>query len=511
MAKKKKHGRNLFGAQTSPSSVSRAAADAAKAKAETFVRRRVKALGAQLHEKFDGERLLPHLKYKLSDLNRIESILGMEGMTAEAVKYAFKELIPTEEGFDGYEESHVYKEENRIGQNMGHIYKKYLKITKGAKSDRQMKHAKALYKSQNWPCFNSASKKYWARIGSVQYKAYEALFAQAGENRQGVWYPDEFLWNASTAPGPAWQEKALYQMYAGRLLTRASMYAEIRTFLLNLDDISWLNEDDDQSADKFYAIDRIEDVVTISNRMKFSPVNLKIYLCKAKKASLYSPQACWFRPDGSQQDNIMRNDYVYGSQVQDKNLPGEDYSSLGNITFYPEAAVHLGATPFYSPQFREHWAVEQVIKQQILPTDKFELTLNRRLRHALSIRDMEAMIETNNEPAGAYQPGDYALLITFRGEPGFMRFVGIPQADQVTLRETDCTPSSITVESRSSMGVISPNLFNSDNTPTGPNIQSNYIAGEGRVLDTELQTAEFASDWLPEVISNVSVEEGGSR
>jgi hypothetical protein len=93
-----------------------------------------------------------------------------------------------------------------------------------------------------------------------------------------------------------------------------------------------------------------------------------------------------------------------------------------------------------------------------------------------------------------------------------MRYTGTLDVGQEGLRETDVTPSKILVTSRSSFGIASPNLVNSDSTPGTSKQTENYIAGEGRVLDTELKTLDFMNaDWKPEVITNVEVKEGGAR
>jgi len=209
----------------------------------------------------------------------------------------------------------------------------------------------------------------------------------------------------------------------------------------------------------------------------------------------------------------MRHQYVYGSTSVSSNLPSTAYSGLQAITHYANASVHIGATPFYSSNFRNHWTVEDVIKQRILPVDKFELNIKRHLKDATSIRDLEQQHDISDGGGQAsYCEGDYALLITFKGTPAFMRYQGTLGENEEGVRETDVSPSKILVTSHSSFGIASQNLINSDSTPGTTTQTSNYISGEGRVLDTSIKTLDFTNpDWLPEVITNVSVAEGGER
>lgn len=474
-------------------------------------RKSKKRLAVTLREKFNNENLRNHLKDYNKSHETIVDVVG-HAVTTAMVVWVSGKLIPTDEGFDSLEKSHVYKEESRIGSDMGSIYKKFFKIVLGDTTSQQMKYAKGLYKVQNWPAFNSTSTKYWKNHQNDQTVAYEALFAQAGEMRQGVWFPDNH------GPGLGipfdWRDRANYQMYSGRLLTKMAMYSEIRQYLMTDTDRAWLDQTDNMSADKFYAIDYIEDTVTIANGMKFSPVDLKIYLCKCKSGTGYSPASLWFRPDGTNTvENMMRNDYVYGTSSLESNLPGADFSGLQSVNHYGEASVHIGSTPYYSSMFRNHWEVEDVIKQEILPTDKFELCIKRHLKHATSVRDLEQQHDMNDGGGYAgFMEGDYALLITFCGKPCFMRYQDTVGVNMQSLRETDVSPSKILVTSHSSFGIASQNLVNSDSTPGTSKQSENYIAGEGRVLDTDIKTLSFSNaDWLPEVITNVSVEEGGER
>jgi hypothetical protein len=177
---------------------------------------------------------------------------------------------------------------------------------------------------------------------------------------------------------------------------------------------------------------------------------------------------------------------------------------------FDETSVHLGATPFYSPTFRENWEVRSLIKQKIETTDKFELTLHREFRKAHSLRELEQTRETLNE--GFYNPGDYALIVCFKGDPALMKWSGAATTQTLDLKEVDSSPVKLMMTSRSSISVTAPDLFTTDNAPTTRPTGGNYIAGEGRVLDVSLDThAYLDTNWTTSVITNVKEEEGGSR
>jgi len=363
-----------------------------------------------------------------------------------------------------------------------------------------MKAAKKLYKSQTWPCFNSQSSKYYG-----DKEVYKVLRSQAGTNRQGVWYPDDItaqLGNPWVSP-----ENLLLNGYITPILLKQQYYDEIRKYLLSSDVISWLNNDDNISADVFYAINSITDIVTFANAQKYLPVEVKIYICKCKTRTMYAPAADWFVPTGDcQQYNRMRNAYIYNSSTEAMDNPA---GGGGNISTFNESSVHLGATPFYSPTFRKNWEVAHVVKQEIQPSDKFELILHREFRKCHSIRDLEVARSTIS--SGYYCEGDYALVTTFKGLPCIMKYTGTTTSSNLDAKEVDASPSRILMTSRSSLNISAPELFTSSMIPDRSN-NHNYVSGEGRVLDYDVDTHAYTdSNWAPSVITNLEEQTGGAR
>lgn len=473
------------------------------------------ALYHNLHRHMKAETLLNKLTTSMSKTEAAKLVhalgpgvvMGTKQIIDQALKDGgYKKLEPTEGDFTLLEESPTFQEDTRVGADMGCIYKKAICLTIGAKADNQMRLAAELYKPQTWPCFNSESSKYYTE-GVNTYEVMKVLRSQAGSNRQGVWYPIAESHSIDTG---AWrtEQKLQRAAYLSPILLRQQYYDEIRRYLMSSETINWLDDSDNKSSDIYYAINSITDVITFANAQKFLPCELKIYICKCKTRTKWWPAADWFDPTADSADyGLMRNGYIYdaGSPVSRGNP-----AQIGALeAVWDETSVHLGATPFYSPTFRNHWDVVDVVKQTILPTEKFELTLHRKFRHAHSIREMNMERETISE--GYYCVGDYAMVITFKGLPCIMKYTGEINPGDLDTKEVDASPSRILMTSRSSMSITAPNLITPSMAPTtrGGN---NYIAGEGRVLDTDLNTHAYDNtDWAPSVMTNLQEQEGGSR
>lgn len=468
-----------------------------------------KSLNSELMTKFNKETLKAHLTSTVSAAaaaavsERLPpgvTITGKQLLELARTHGGFKRIIPTEGDFETYEASPVVAEDNKVGIGMGSTYKKCLVLTKGAKQDSQMKLAKTLYKSQNWPCFDSQSSKYY---GSLE--VWKQIQSTAGTNRQGVWFP----FNITAATGPITSNTQINrQSYINPVLQLLQAYEEIRTYLIDSEVLTWLNQEENNSSDLFYAINSFTDVITFSNAGLYLPLNLKIYVCKCKQRTKFAPAADWFIPTGEevQSYNRMTSNYVYDSGNPVVRTPSGGGTG-SNI--FDETSVHVGSTPFYSPTFRENWEVTDVVRQTIETTDKFELTLHREFRNCHSIRQLEE--GRDSMQSGFYLPGDYGLIITYKGSPCIMKYQG--GGPDYDLKEVDCSPVKLMMSSRSSMNITAPDLYTTSNTSsTSSRTTGNYITGEGRVLDVSLDTHPYNDvNWLPNVITNVEEKSGGSR
>lgn len=336
-----------------------------------------KPLKTSIFEKHERGTLMSHLKEAMKDHTIKVSPGGAMTPIGVATTIAKKVLL-REDDADMLEKSVLMEEPSRIGSDMGSVYTRVLKLTLGVKPDSQMRTAKKLYKSQQWPAFNTESAKYYKSAGTSS-AWLTSVFSSVGANRQGVYQPFE------SNPNSHWTNQ-YHQGYLDPLMTKLQIGNELFDNLVSQETIAWLGDENNASSDLYYAINSIEDYVTISNLMKFSPVELKIYLCKCKSRT--SNPACtdWFVPTGTENlKNFMRNAYIYEVN-QAQIITDPDGGESG--AFYPESSVHLGATPFYSPQFRAKWDVVDVVKQIIMPTDKFVLKVEREFRHAHSLRDL---------------------------------------------------------------------------------------------------------------------------
>ena len=468
------------------------------------------AMSKTANDMFQRETLMNHMKHEFGKENEI--VRGVDNLNKIANQMAVAKLIPLAiGGFMQYAKSQWGEMPNKIGSpDMGAVYVKCINIIEGARTSSQMKTAKKLYKSQNIPSVNTSSSTYSGNT------AWSAAYTAAGEMRQGVYFPTKFGPINGTLTNN-WEAYSKYCVLQSQMLTHLALWNEIRNRFMTDEDRTWLEAigsgaANEASSDRYFAIDYIEDEVTIANAMEFSSSDVTVYICKCKTRTKYSPAQAWFQPaiePGYDGAGFMNPAYVYPTGLQTLNFPGTLAKTAG-IDCYPEASCHVGATPFYSPTFRQEWEVIDVIKRQIKSTDKLVLKIKRELRNCVSARDME--FYKNDIAKGAYNEGDYALLITHKGTKAFMRYTGgaVQQYEQ-NIRETDVGPSKLMINNRSSFGFVTPNVSSSVFLPDSSQQTENYISGEGRILDTNVRTLDFDGEWTPEVVTNVYTAEGGPR
>ncbi len=486
-----------------------AAARKAAAKGRVLPKTRAykKPLKTSIFEKHDRGTLKDHLKEAMKD-HTVKVEPGTATTPLGVATHVAKKILLREDDADMLEKSVLMEEPSRIGTDMGSIYSRTIKLTHGVKPDSQMRTSKKLYKSQQWPSFNTDSEKYY-RSGGSSSAWLTAVYSSAGANRQGVYQPFE------ANPNSHWTNQ-FHLGYLDPLMTKLQIGNELFDNLVSQQTLAWLGDENNASSDLYYAINSIEDYVTFSNLMKYSPVELKIYLCKCKSRSANPACTDWFIPTGTtSHPNFMRNSYLYPATAQVVTDP--DGGDSG--TFYPESSVHLGATPFYSPQFRAKWDVVDVVKQIIMPTDKFVLKFEREFRHAHSLRDLYQINNTAipNGNQGWWNEGDFNLVVTFKGLPSILELKS-PGTNVQPLREVDAGPAKISMTSRSRMQINAPNLHTPDSNVSVPAAWDNYVSGEGRVLDTAIRTIPFSNvdgstgaAWQISVVTNVEEKVGGSR
>jgi hypothetical protein len=480
-----------------------------RSKTDARIRKR-QGLNHKIHEKFVNRVLNNHLKNVGKSHEFTNKLKSDE---KPKVVYPYYRLLPTDGDMDGYEKSENYQLPSRIGgAEFGSVIKKYLSFTEGMREDSQMTEAKKLYKSQTYPAFNSEATDHMKAPNNAIERWLSLLYSQTGDNRQGVWFPleqgvSDNLWNQP-------EDLRRYQ-FVSPMLGKLSMWSEIRQNLITNNIVSWLNAAEMRSADIFFAITSIQDVITISNVMKYSPVDLKVYLCRCKSKTKFAPNACWINPTGNTSGvaayQTMAKEYVYSPTGATIRYPGDS----SNATCRVETSVNIASTPKFSPLFRNHWDIVDVINQTIEPTDKFELTIDRHFRKAHSGRDLEQAFMSyvsGGTEEGYWQEGDMTLLVTFRGLPGIMKnTTGNPPVE--TLREVDHTPAKIMMQSRSSFQISANDILNSqERSGTLVDGLSAYVSSTGRILDTTILTNSFADQtWSIDITTSVENKEGGSR
>ena len=497
---------------------------ASKRKKSTFISTPSRALPARsrgplsktIIEKHDKQTLANHLRTKTTfkAMDRMKAVRMSEGSSTALILRTLAEavlatkLIPTESDKGGdinkIEKSQLAEVPTRIGMEMGEHFYRFFRFTEGMSEDPQMRTAKDLYKENSIPLFNNQSSSYYDNYnvnGNPQdWSFLMALNSTCGYNRQGVWYGY-----------PANQERGLpsddirLSGYCNPVTSKMLLYHNLRTKFVDGGILTWLNETNNQSSDLWYAITGMQDRITIGNGMTYLPVDLKIYICECHSPSKYPAQSTWFLPTAATNyQNFMNPQYVYPQTTSD--LAYRDDAHTGQ--YYAESSVNLGATPMFSPKFREHWEIVDVVHQQIMPTDKFTLVLDRVFRHAHSLRDLE--VQYDQRGSHWWYPGDLNVIITYKGQPCYMKDNSPGESDQ-DLFEVETSPCKINVNARSTYQMAAPEIFD-DLTSTNATTRQNFISGEGRLLDTNIKTDNFTQTrWAIDVVTNLSEQSGGPR
>lgn len=127
----------------------------------------------------------------------------------------------------------------------------------------------------------------------------------------------------------------------------------------------------------------------------------------------------------------LPNRYVYDRALQGAGarvLPVLDRGSGFTTadTTYPETCTVPGVSYSLSPKLKEHWEVVDVMKQKLMPNDKWEIKVVQEYSDVFSYRAMQSLnpyvVDTvtpgfSTYTGNLYNTGDLALLFTFMGDP----------------------------------------------------------------------------------------------
>lgn len=398
-------------------------------------------------------------------------------------------------------EGSEYPEELRPGYDMGSLYKQRINYYIGSSETKSMKTAKDLYGTNKYPLFNSAA--------NPTYPVMTQLYSSCGSNRKGVWAPFGWNWGMTSTDKEYF---ASHQQYSTLLSPTLSWFNWIYNNQMSDEMKTWLADGAQGAGDAYFPICNIIDTVTFSNYNQFVPVEYSVYICQCKRSTVIPPSTSWYSLGFFSNEAVqMPNAYTYAVETEVLTDPDNKSSTF---TLSSETSVHVGSTPYFSPEFRTNWEVLDVVKFDLEPSDKMELTINRHFRRTMSIRDMESYVIDYGNVDAYYQEGDLALLVTFKGKPCFLQY--FPSADEpspnpAAIRDVDCAPSKIAVHSRSEMIGAFPDTYEThllNDMTTNPD---GYISSKSRDLDITLQTTSYKSNWKPVVMTNTFMQQGGSK
>ena len=370
----------------------------------------------------------------------------------------------------------IYKDED------GCKYKTKVEISHG-KPNRYMKAAHDQYgKNSRWlqvPYTNAADAN-----------RQKAIFAQAGCNRQGI-----ATWGAWKADGASmttssWSSSQIYDYYGlpseGMLANEWLYTGASSTLLTQLND----QAENQDFFRTYYNVDLLSNINsrfsthTFFNSQEFSDVNIKVYVCQAKRANSapiwndvaalgasisndfkipkYSPAAnsesYWKNPVVAAGAGYNWFDTASAIPIS---YTDNDGTSTTTTNLQVETSTVLGLTPQQSMHFKAQWEVLDVLDNTIGPNDTWDIHLEQKYNKSHSIRSWYERFSKLEENDGRYADilkgtckGDIVLLTVFSGMPA-SNYV-LDGTSQKNTFPVDAGPSRIRHEVRHGINISWP-------------------------------------------------------
>ena len=410
----------------------------------------------------------------------------------------------------------IYRDEDGVK------YKTKVEISHG-KPNRYMKAAHENYgKNSRWlqvPYLNRA-----------EANKQKSMFAQAGANRQGF-----ATWGAWTQNGNITVDDftscKVYNYYG---LPSAGMIAnEWARTGVSMSLLSILNNDSTGPFFRqYYNVDLLTNINSrfsthsFYNSQQFSDLNIKVYVCQAKKDNY---NAIWtdVAPFGGTTTGDFKvpkwspaADYSYGPlKATGAGLNWYDNAAAIPITYTAESGTGtstfpvevetssvLGLTPSQSQQFKANWEILDVLDNTIGPNDTWDVHLEQKFSKSHSIRSWYEAF--NKLPLGDYGgvpsydnilkqtvKGDVVLLTVFSGMPA-SSYVLNGTSNKNTI-PVDAGPSRIRHEVRHGINVSWPKPLQPIDL-SAPDLLSPFFTQQGwnvvkqRTNYTDRPTYEYA-------------------
>ena len=391
----------------------------------------------------------------------------------------------------------IYKDED------GCKYKTKVEISHG-KPNRYMKAAHDQYgKNSRWlQC---------PYVDAGQANFSNALFAQAGANRQGFATWGTFRTDSQSLASDAYPSFQIYNYYGlaseGMICNEWARTGVSVPLLTILNDTSNTVFRDQYNVDLLTNINSRFSTHEFFNSQEYSDVNIKVYVCQAKEKS-FAPIWENIAPFGSSTSanfkipkasprakgsSTSSSSYVKtGGGVNwfdsESSVPITHTNNEGSMTGTTNAIVEtssiLGLTPQQSQVFQEHWEVLDVLDNTIGPNDTWDIHLEQKYSKSHSVRSWYSrfnrlLLGVNGAYDNALKStskGDIVLLTVFSGMPA-SNYI-LDGTDSKNTFPVDAGPSRVRHKVRHGINVSWPESLQPLDS-SDPDLLSPFLAGQG--------------------------------
>ena len=390
---------------------------------------------------------------KIAELGRqgIDSALEAAGAQIQntALRHIQQVINPTSDASQGVGQEDPTK--RWIGESKptsvspqlerGFMYKKEF-IVRANKRSKIFERNKELYARTKHMYFDMYNKDLSAfRAGNdLRYFNWPALYSQSGYNRRG-WYGPVSTFTPGGAYGMINSPLLPLQTFLTGSLQR---WAFVREHLCTAATDTYMQNQtayqDGDLKDLSFLLSKSIDTTTVFSRNSDIGVNVTAHVLRCRKSTMTNPH--WMLSDFDETtldhpgnflklpDRYMYDRATFSAGVRD--LPVYDRgASFMTAPTYPETNTTVGVSYSFSPMLKEHWEVVDVMKQKLMPNDKWEIKVVQEYSDVFSYRAMQSLNPYKVDPdtvdpgpaintysGNLFNTGDLALLFTFMGDPG---------------------------------------------------------------------------------------------
>jgi hypothetical protein len=188
--------------------------------------------------------------------------------------------------------------------------------------------------------------------------------------------------------------------------------------------------DEPGDVDIFYAFKSIRLNASITNSNGYYPIEVKIYLLKAKTkiSSTKTPTKSYFGTSTTTQAADLVN-YEYIKWATQKVVDP-------TLTYVSQVSMLPQVTPAMSTVFKTNYDIVSVDKRVIAPNDSIDYVLEKEIPHVTSYRE----IDRYRRESISMIPGDYCLMVEFQGTMALANPTDMPTTNDAIVSDTTSSP-----------------------------------------------------------------------